>query len=45
MKVRLDVILEFEDELDEYDDLMAEVYSDMFDVAIDVNVIKEEIID
>ncbi len=47
MKVRFDVILEFEDGIDkdEYDNLMVEIYNDMFNVAIDVDVINEKIID
>lgn len=47
MRVRLDVILEFDDCVNENEisEKMTDIYDDLFDVAIDVDVINEEIID
>lgn len=47
MKVRLDVILEFDDCVNgnEVSEKMTDIYDGLFNVAIDVDTINEEIID
>lgn len=46
MKVRIDVILEFDGDIskEEYKDVMADIYNEMWEHATDVDVINEEVI-